>query len=422
MSNHQYGSANWFSNDGLDILHTDAAYTASCTSTSTAGASSCTVIVGVYGFEQSEYTLSLTSSSSAQLLPLGTVVTAAVSQGLSNFYRVLPGQGGSLVPYALHFTVTPFNGHVHLYVSCDNMQPNRTNHQWSMEPTPGSGSTLEIMSVAAADKGCLPTNAQFYAAVYGDTASSYSIQSSIANDPTVPLLVPDHAQSGSVAQNAFAYYFVRPGSGYDDLRLLGTVLQGDVDLYVSANWDTRPKVGTNGAVQSYLLSSIKSGSEDMLLGHHFIRQVCAGRESCYLIVGVFGAGPASSSYSIQSSTRDSTLQLSTGVPRRSSVGAEQYEYFKFTLSQPDLDVVVSVTPISGDPGTMCCPTPHDTGFVLPPVRCAFCYRPVHQHAPRDAPHTQQLYLVSEQVRRGQHHAAVHRHGQALHPTTHRHRR
>lgn len=310
------------------------------------------MIVGVYGFEASEYTLALTSTSSAQLLQLGVVVTAVVSQAQTNYYRVLPSRSSSLAPYALRFTVTPFNGHVQLFVSCDNMQPNATSHQWSLTPAPGSGSTLEILSITAADKGCLANDAQFYAAVYGDTAASYSIQSNIADDPTVPMLVPGLAQSGSVANRVFSYFFVRPGVSYDDVRLLATVLQGDVDLYISATWSTRPQVGANGAVQSYLLSSVKSGSEDMLLDHHWIQGVCAQRESCYLIVGVFGAGSASNTFSLQSSNKDSTLQLSSGVPRHSHVDAQRYEYFKFTVSQPELDVIVSVTPLSGDPGEL----------------------------------------------------------------------
>lgn len=372
------------------------------------------VIVGVYGFESSEYTLTLTSTSSAQLLQLGVVVTAAVAQAQTNYYRVLPGRSSSLAPYALRFTVTPFNGHVQLFVSCNNMQPNATSHQWSITPAPGSGSTLEIPSIAAADKGCLANDAQFYAAVYGDSAASYSIQSNIADDPTVPMLVPGLAQSGSVASGAFTYYFVRPGVSYDDIRLLATVLQGDVDLYVSASWDTRPQVGANGAVQSYLLSSVKSGSEDMLLDHHWVQGVCAQRGSCYLIVGVFGAGSASNTFSLQSSYKDSTLQLSSGVPRHSHVDAQHYEYFKFTVSQPELDVIVSVTPLSGDPGELFAnmtPCLGSTFLILDDINPL--YRPVHQHEACDPPVPHQFHLVPVQVRGGLAHPSVQRDGEAL---------
>ena len=344
----QYSSANWFSNDGVDILHSDTAYSTSCSSS--AGTSDCVVILGVYGFTHSEYTLVLTSSSAATLLQLGVVQSSSVAQAQNKNYRVLLSAGGSLSPYTLRFSVTPLSGHVQFFVSCDNFQPNSTSHQWTMTPAPGSGSTLDIMSVAAVDKGCLKTGAQYYAAVYGDSASSFTISASLVNSTAVPLLIPGFSHAGILATHSFDYFFLRPGATFEDIRLLATVLQGDVDVYVSASWDKRPQYSaTVGRVQSYLLSSAKFGSEDMILSHDWVQDVCDKRDSCYLIIGVMGT-VSSSRYNILSSSQDATLQLSAGVPRHSHVNQGRLEYFKFTLSQPDLDVIVSVTPISGDPG------------------------------------------------------------------------
>jgi hypothetical protein len=230
------------------------------------------------------------------------------------------------------------------------MQPNTTTAQWTFNPTTGSGSFLDIPSLAAADKGCLRVGAQYYASVRGETASSYTIVASLANDSSASLLTPGHAHSSALTVKSFDYYFVRPASSFEDIRLMATVLQGDVDIYVSATWDKRPQVNAaTGAVTSYVLSSVVSGSEDMTLNHDWIQSICAKRDSCYIIIGAFCVG-GSCRYSIQSSVKDATLQLSAGVPRRSHVDAGRLEYFKFTLSQPELDVVVSVTPISGDPG------------------------------------------------------------------------
>lgn len=349
--NSAYSSANWYSNDGIDILHTDAAY-ARCTTTSTAtsgSGSNCNIIVGVYGSIVSEYTLTLTSSSAATMLQLDTVRTDTIPLHQSRYYRLLLSQG-SLAPYTLRFLVTPFSGHVQLFVSCDTMLPNATNYQWSVTPDTGSGSFVDILSVAAADKGCARVNAQYYASVYADTAASYSIQASIVGNSTVPLLVPGFAHTAVVAQRSFDYYFVRPGTSSDDLRLLATVIQGDVDIYVSYTYDTRARI-SNGAVVSYALSSAKSGSEDMTIKHSSIQAACANRVDCYFIVAVLSTNGASR-YSIMALTPDSTIQLSSGVPRQSHVDSTSYEYFKFTLTQPDLDVIVSVTPISGDPGRL----------------------------------------------------------------------
>lgn len=344
----QYGSSNWYTLDGIDILHSDTAYIASCESTS--GSSDCVVLIGVYGYMSSEYTITLTSSSSATLLQLGAVTTGTVTQAQSKYYRMMLSQSGSLSPYTLQLSVVPTSGHVRVFVACNNMQPNSTNYQWMLNPAAGSGATLDILSLAAADKGCLRIGAQYYATVYGDTAASFTITARLANDSSVPMLVPGLAHTGRVTMRAFDYFFVRPAASFEDIRLMATVFQGDVDLYVSLSWQTRPQVGSNGAVQSYVLSSAKSGSEDMTLNHNWVQDSCAQRDVCYIIVGVFGAGTSSNSYNLLTSTKDATLQLTAGVPRQSHVASNRLEYFKFTLSQPNLDVVISVTPLSGDPG------------------------------------------------------------------------
>ena len=111
------------------------------------------MLIGVYGFQASEYTITLTSSSSATLLQLGAVTTGTVTQAESKYYRMMLSRSGSLAPYTLLLSVTPASGHVRVFVACNNMQPNATNYQWLLEPTAGSGSTLQIRSLAAADKG-----------------------------------------------------------------------------------------------------------------------------------------------------------------------------------------------------------------------------------------------------------------------------
>jgi len=348
-TNHAYISDDYFTNDGVNILHTDTAYRP-CTSTS--GASDCRVIVGVYGFSASEFTVTLTSSSAATLLQLGVVRTDSVAQAQYKNFRALVSQSGGLEPYTLRFAVTPASGHVQLYVSCDNMEPNKTDHQWSLTPATGSGSYLDVLSLTAVDKGCLRSGSQYYASVLGDTAASFSIMASVINADNVPMLVPGQAHSAQASFQAVNYYFVRPGTaGYENVRLLATVLQGDVDLYVSTSWATRPTIDpATGAVKSFVLSSAQSGSEDMTINHRWIQTTCSGVENCYFIVAAVGAA-STSNYNILLTTPDATLALSAGVPRTSHVDAGKLEYFKFSITQPDLDVIISVTPIIGDPGT-----------------------------------------------------------------------
>ena len=311
------------------------------------------IIVGVYGFAASEYTVTLTSSSAATLLQLGVVRTDSVALSQYKHFRALVSQSGGLEPYTLRFAVTPQSGHVQLFVSCDNLEPNKTDHMWSLTPT-SSGAYLDVLSLTAADKGCLRSDSQFYASVYGDTASSFSIMASVINADNVPMLVPGQAHSAQASFQGVNYYFVRPGTIYENVRLLATVLQGDVDLYISTSWATRPTIDpVTGEVKSFVLSSAKSGSEDMVINHRWVENTCNGAQNCYFIVAAVGAA-STSSYNILLSTPDATLGLSAGVPRTSHVDAGQLEYFKFSITQPDLDVIISVTPISGDPGEYLC--------------------------------------------------------------------
>lgn len=208
--------------------------------------------------------------------------------------------------------------------------------------------------------------------------------------------------AGSVQYHDVDYYFFRPrqynAEAYEDTRLLVTVLQGDVDIYISASWETRPRVSYSGAVTSFLASSTSTGSEDMLLQHDWIDHHCAMRTSCYFIVAAVGTYSSSgvdtptssapgSSYTMLMSNPDSTVTLINGVPRRSHVDSGRIEYFKYSLTQQDLDLEVSVTPLSGDPGTSCqpisqpalcdaAPTSSSSPFGVLIIHSSMCFSPL----------------------------------------------
>ena len=147
---------------------------------------------------------------------------------------------------------------------------------------------------------------------------------SMLDNSSAPLLALGVAASGRLAYHTMGYYLLRPGATYQDLRLQATVLQGDVDVYVSADWDSRPVFSSvRGRVESFLLSGVSSGSEDFTISHRWVQDTaCAERASCYLVVGVhssYGSEGSFSQYSLLASTQDSTTILVNGVPRQSHV-------------------------------------------------------------------------------------------------------
>ena len=135
-----------------------------------------------------------------------------------------------------------------------------------------------------------------------------------------------------------------------------TVLQGEVDLYVSATYDKKPVYSASEhKVTSYRYASTEVGADSLLLTHDMIQDLCKDREACYIVIACYGAtantnGGVSSRYSLLVSTKDSTISLANGVPRRSSVAQGRTQYFKFVLTIANYDLVISVTPYSGDPG------------------------------------------------------------------------
>eukprot|EP01038_Epipyxis_sp_PR26KG_P008213 gene8213-11113_t len=349
-TNYDYKSNNMFSSDDtINILYTDSQYAVCLDKSNKVG---CTITIGVLGFDliSSDFSITLTTSSSATLLQLGTSQTGTTALNDSTLYKVMLSQQTSNAPFILRLTVIPLAGHVSLYVNCYSKDVSLTNYQWKLSPVE-VGSYLDIASMSIADFGCARSS-QISMAVHGDnSAAAYSILAIMVSNSTIPLLTTTQTLSGLVPNRQMNYYYFYPAALYQDLRFTATVTQGDVDLYVSATWDTKPYVDKSGNVKSYVAKSATIGSENFVLSHDSIQKVCAKRDQCYLILAVCGVyvSSTSSSYLLSLSTQDSTVTLLNGIPTRSHVSSGQYQYFKYSYVQPNIDLFVSVTPIYGDP-------------------------------------------------------------------------
>ena len=160
-----------------------------------------------------------------------------------------------------------------------------------------------------------------------------------------------------------------------------------MDLYISNTWASRPVLAPGHSsdlpvVTSFNYSSTGVGTagEEILVPKSAIARMCANRGPyCYLLVGVYGshgeermsdsesiqpdnrdgmvyierAGAgvdvADSSYSIVVTSKDSIIALVNGVPVKGRVvlGAAQYYMYRMITAKKDL--VISVTPLYGDP-------------------------------------------------------------------------
>lgn len=181
------------------------------------------------------------------------------------------------------------------------------------------------------------------------------------------------------------YYSVRMGSTtYEDMDILLSSRSGEVDLYLSTDWDARPKLDpATGEVTGALLSSTEDGDDRLHVKHGRFPACDKAAAGCYYILGVLGRRAGENSFSVVASQVDATVMLQEGVAVRDVVGdkvrtsidlidsirwcrvwfrcgslfphpksqshPQNYLWYRFVVMDVDTDLSISVTPFSGDP-------------------------------------------------------------------------
>ena len=198
-----------------------------------------------------------------------------------------------------------------------------------------------------------------YVSIRGVEASVLSITVHPLIEPSAVLLAPTYPMYSTLHQGKMDYYYIEANMDtYHDMHLHLVVMMGDVDLFVSGSWDTRPKVLDDGSIDSnsYLYSSSNMGNrpEDFTLKHAQVKDVCAlhksSTSSCYMVVGVLGKGSSGSlsAYTITVTALDSTTAITLGTPITGHVSQYENNYYRLVVVQY-ADLIVSLTPYYGDP-------------------------------------------------------------------------
>jgi hypothetical protein len=186
---------------------------------------------------------------------------------------------------------------------------------------------------------------------------SLSIMATSSQNQTTPRLIVGTHVPGVVRYHQWDYYYYRPNGDYgNDLRLQVAVSRGDVDVYIGTSWADRPFFSVfSNKVLSYIFSSASLGDETILIRHRALANLCQerGDHDCYFIIGVFGVYETAtlnqSSYTLHLSTIDLTITLSSGQPVRGTLDRNEIAYYKYSVTQPQQDIILSVTPFTGDP-------------------------------------------------------------------------
>lgn len=354
--NYQYSSTNFISvSDSISIAHDDVDLQFCYAIHS--NDFGCLLTIGIFGLADSDYTLSITTSSTAQLIMQNVPVTGTLNLESYKLYKtpILAGINFTHVTFQLHFEI--YSGDITSYLSCSTDEPSMTNHEWTFSPV-GYADDFFLPSFAFDDEnptkqGCKDTQT-IYIAIYGNTAASYLLLATENNTMSYPSLLSGHTMYHSVNYHNFYWYYIRPGKSYEDIIISVTCQTGDIAVYLSSDYEHRAKYSNiDGTVSSYLTSAWSSSSYTTLTyDHDKIQTACQGRASCYLLVGVFGMYSSiygsSSTFSITYQLKDSTMTLLNGVSVRSVANTGRYEYYKYTLTTLNVDLVISLTQLSGD--------------------------------------------------------------------------
>jgi hypothetical protein len=357
-TNYAYTSYNWGTADDLiSIAHNDPS-AVSCLA-NTANTLGCLITIGINGLADSDYIVTVTSSTAARLLQQHIPMADSINQESYNYYKT-PILAGLSTGSTFRLQVTMNGGEVMIYFSCLTDSPDKNSHQWEYSPTTSDDDfTLPFFALddASTGLGRCKDQGYLYLSVYGVTSAAYSILASTANDSsTYPTLLPGSALDGSVAWHHFQWYFVRPGPSYDDILLTCTIYGGDIAVYVSADYERKAFYeSSSGTVQSYLLSASTINQDSSVLrlnlNHNLIADSCKDRLTCYFLVGIFGLTASaypSPQYDIAFQLQDSTVMLADGVPVRGIARTGQYQYFRYTLVTQYVDLVLALTTYGGD--------------------------------------------------------------------------
>lgn len=352
--NAQYRSTRWSGDDVIEILRTDPFVQANCS----VGTRPCTVTVLVSGFVDSQYSIVATSNGVTRQLQDGQPFQDFIPANSFEYFRFSVGE---VVPVTI--TLTPFSGDPDLYVSVNNPKPGPGNFTWS---SAGFGNETIVINPGDPNLAKCGSPCTFYIGVFAfGQNSGFTVTASTG----LQVLLVGQPLSGHADTNAFAYFAFRtppaqPGTTNPDVILTATPNRGTLSLYASNQVDPQtgsailpvrvcdnPPFCNQYHVANYTWSSATSfGGEQIVIK-------ADGSDPNYRAGALYVVGVLSTSntttgtdFSITYATSGQSITtLISGEPVEGAVSAGQYNYYRVAVSNDGEDVLVLLTPFSGDP-------------------------------------------------------------------------
>ena len=232
-----------------------------------------------------------------------------VAQGRWLYYQfiVTPQQW----PTGVTFALSPTDGsNPDLYITKDGSMPTAIHFSWASQLQDGADDIIYISANSTIPTPCIPlqTTCVYHLAVYGYTASSFTITGSTSG---VQLgLQLDYSKDGAVQQGMWAYYSVLVDDPTQPLVVIVSPTSGNPDLYLEFN------------AQPTLMSiTSKTFGVDVIT----VPEPSMGQWR----IGVYGVGPGASTFSIVASQLG--ISLRNGRPQDDvlNIGESRYYFYEF---------------------------------------------------------------------------------------------
>lgn len=294
---------------------------------------SCDVYVSVIAFTaRASYVITASTGDTTITLQDGVTYRGQVSQFAYSYFRYMNTQASASVTVSM----TALSGDPDIAATQNFPNPTLSNNTW-VSLRQGSDMIFANNLVIG----------PLYIGVFGFTNASFAIVVHAASGNSTTQLVDGQPSFGSV--NATDYlFFAYSIDDAADVTFTVTPLFGSVAMYVNtcqgsslSNCINRRPYAVN-----YQWNANDSLSSESIFISKTDPHACS---NCLYIIGVLGNTQSDFVVMGSLSWNSTAISLQEFIPYRSYVDQWDFRYFVFTFYDTHQDVIISVTPLTGDP-------------------------------------------------------------------------
>eukprot|EP01006_Ploeotia_vitrea_P032269 TRINITY_DN64533_c0_g2_i1.p1 TRINITY_DN64533_c0_g2~~TRINITY_DN64533_c0_g2_i1.p1 ORF type:complete len:2597 (-),score=1385.65 TRINITY_DN64533_c0_g2_i1:818-8563(-) len=292
-----------------------------------------TYYIGVLGYSDTMFTLTAASSAASSRLQDGVPVRGELLRHRREYYFI-DLVGPADLKQDITVSLTPISGDSDLFISMQYERPNETNARWI-----GTSYAADSITIAHTDEGfCTGLPCRVYVGIYAYTACRYSVSVSFR---TPIQLENGRPQRGTVQKHAMQYYTFFNKEN-EDVEITVSPIDGTPQLFVAANV-TKGSFPIYGRPDTYQYRSSYWSAGAWKRIEATDKHFC---HNCLWHIGVYGNH--ASNYTITVSSARRTIELIDGEAQRAHVNADEWAYFSFVVTRPNVEMRFILTSITGD--------------------------------------------------------------------------